>query len=155
MKKTTLLIGGMLMAVASSTLAANFYKWTDANGTTHYDVKPPQGAQAEQVHTYNSASSDQASAVEKLQKRRQQESKDIAREKRQAAEKQREQDEPDKVAKERCDQHRKNLDILTNKPTVRQKNPDTGEMEVITQEQRDKMLADTRKALKDCEKQGY
>ena len=43
------------------------------------------------------------------------------------------------------------LDILINKPTVRQENPETGEMEVIDQDKREAILEKTRKALEQCE----
>ena len=69
----------------------------------------------------------------------------------QAREEKRLETEPEAVAQERCEQHRKNLETLTNKPTVRRKNPETGELEVIDQDVRDKMLADTRSALEKCE----
>jgi hypothetical protein len=59
--------------------------------------------------------------------------------------------EPDAVQQERCEQYRKNLDILINKPTVRQENPETGEMEVIDQDKREAILEKTRKALEQCE----
>ena len=57
----------------------------------------------------------------------------------------------DAVAQERCEQHRKNLETLANKPTVRRKNPETGEMEVIDQDKREAILEKTRKALERCE----
>ncbi|EKF74506.1 hypothetical protein A11A3_08795 [Alcanivorax hongdengensis A-11-3] len=152
MKKTTLLLGGVLMVLASSSFAAKFYKWTDENGTTHYDAQPPQDVQTKEVRTYNNASSDQASAIEKLEKQREQAAQERAKAEKQAQEQKRVEDNPDQVAKERCEQHRKNLDILTNKPTVRRKNPDTGEMEVMDQEERQKMIDDTQKALEQCQK---
>ncbi len=54
------------------------------------------------------------------------------------------------MAKERCEEHRANLEILENKPVVRVENPQTGEMEVIDQARRDEMIETTRAALENC-----
>ncbi|KZY38370.1 hypothetical protein A3730_25605, partial [Alcanivorax sp. HI0044] len=117
----------------------------------HYDAQPPQGVNASEVNTRANASSDQSEAIEALEAKRNaaQKAKEAAA--TQAKEEQRLKTEPDAVAQERCEQHRKNLETLTNKPTVRRKNPETGEMEVLDQEARDKMVEDTRSALEKCE----
>jgi len=135
MTKFSLILGGALLAISSLSPAAKFYKWVDDKGVTHYDAQPPQGANATEVNTRANASSDQSEAIEALR----------------AREEKRLETEPEAVAQERCEQHRKNLETLTNKPTVRRKNPETGELEVIDQEVRDQMLAETRSALEKCE----
>lgn len=38
-----------LCALAASTSAAEYYRWTDANGVTHYTDKPPVGVNAEKL----------------------------------------------------------------------------------------------------------
>ncbi len=35
--------------LAGAAQAADFYKWTDANGTTHFTDKPPSGVEAEKL----------------------------------------------------------------------------------------------------------
>ena len=151
MTKFSLFLGGALLAISSLSPAAKFYKWVDDNGVTHYDAQPPQGVNASEVNTRANASSDQSEAIEALEAKRSaaQKAKEAAA--TQAKEEQRLKTEPDAVAQERCEQHRKNLATLANKPTVRRKNPETGEMEVLDQEARDKMVEDTRNALEKCE----
>ena len=151
MTKFSLILGAALLAISSLSPAAKFYKWVDDKGVTHYDAQPPQGANATEVNTRANASSDQSEAIEALEAKREaaQKAKEAAA--AQAREEKRLETEPDAVAQERCEQHRKNLETLTNKPTVRRKNPETGELEVIDQDVRDKMLADTRSALEKCE----
>ncbi len=151
MNKFSLLLGSLLLILASASSAAKFYKWVDDQGVTHYGANPPQGTTSSEVNTRANASSDQSEAIEALEAKREaaQKAKEAAA--TQAREEKRLETEPEAVAQERCEQHRKNLETLTNKPTVRRKNPETGELEVIDQDVRDKMLADTRSALEKCE----
>lgn len=153
MKITKTLPAVLLLAICMPALAGQFYKWVDAKGVTHYDLKPPgDDAQAsEQIRTYGAASSDQAAELERLNQRRQAQANADQRSEQQAQEDNRQQNEPEQVKQERCAQQRNNLEILTNRPTVRTKNPQTGEMEVIDQERRAALLEDTRKALEFCE----
>lgn len=152
MTKFSLLLGSALLILASASSAAKFHKWVDDNGVTHYGANPPQGVVSTEVNTRTSASSDQDKALEALNAKRQarRDAKENAASA--AAEKERLESEPDEVARERCEQHRKNLDILKNKPTVRRKNPETGEMEVLNQEEKEKMIQRSEKALETCQK---
>ncbi|MCG8392402.1 MAG: DUF4124 domain-containing protein [Pseudomonadales bacterium] len=151
MTRLSLILGGALLAIASVSSAAKFYKWVDENGVTHYDAHPPQGVETTEVNTRANASSDQDEALEALNAKRQAAQKARQQAEQAAAEEKRVDTEPDEVKKERCEQHRKNLETLKNKPIVRQKNPQTGEMEVLDQEAKDKMIQDTQKALEMCE----
>lgn len=151
MTKTTLLLGGALLALCSSAMGAKFYKWQDEDGVTHYGSQAPSERQSDTVRTYNSSSSSQPAALERLEKQRQQAADERQQAQEAAREAAAERGEDPALSKERCDQHRDNLKTLTNKPTVRVENPDTGEMEVIDQARRDKMLQETRDALKRCQ----
>ncbi len=151
MTKFSLFLGGALLALSSLSPAAKFYKWVDDEGVTHYDAQAPQGTNTTEVNTRANASSDQGEAIEALEAKRSAAEKAKETAATQAKEEQRLKTEPDAVAQERCEQHRKNLETLTNKPTVRRKNPDTGEMEVLDQEARDQMVENTRSALEKCE----
>lgn len=151
MKTTKILLVAVLLASAMPALAGKFYKWVDDQGVTHYDAKPPAGERAsEPVRIYSAPSSDQAEALDRLKQRRQASASAEQAAQRQAREADRLRSEPNEVQKERCAQQRKNLEVLTNRPTVRVKNPDTGAMEVIDQERRAALLEDTRKALEFC-----
>ncbi|MEH6784926.1 MAG: DUF4124 domain-containing protein [Alcanivorax jadensis] len=151
MNKFSLLLGSLLLILASASSAAKFYKWVDDQGVTHYGANPPQGTASSEVNTRANASSDQDRALESLQEKRDKAEKEREKAEKAAEESRREKTEPDAVQQERCGQYRKNLDILINKPTVRQENPETGEMEVIDQDKREAILEKTRKALEQCE----
>ena len=151
MTKFSLLLGSVLLILASASSAAKFYRWVDAHGVTHYGANPPQGTRSSEVNTRANASSDQDRALESLQEKRDKAEKEREKADQAAEEARREKTEPDAVQQERCEQYRKNLDILINKPTVRQENPETGEMEVIDQDKREAILEKTRKALERCE----
>lgn len=152
MKKTVLpgaLLIGALLSANGALAAGTFYKWVDADGVTHYTEAPPPGqGEAEQVRTWNSASSDQESALQRLEQRR----ADAAKAREQAAREQRAKEQPEQVATERCDEHRKNLETLRNKPVVRVQSPETGELRTLDAEERGAMIADTEAALDQCEK---
>jgi hypothetical protein len=45
----TLATGLLAFAFALPTAAADFYKWVDSNGVTHYSGEPPPGAKSQQV----------------------------------------------------------------------------------------------------------
>ncbi len=152
MTRFSLILGITLLAFASSSMAEKFYKWVDENGVTHYGAQPPQDRQASEVNTRANASSSQEKEIEALNERRQAAKQAREAQEAEAEEAKRLAEKPDEVNQERCDQHRKNLEILTNKPTVRQKNPETGEEEVITQEVREKMMSEARDALEKCDK---
>ncbi len=151
MKRFSLLLGITLLAFTSSAIAEKFYKWVDENGVTHYGAQPPSNQDASVVNTRANASSSQGDAIEALNERREAEAKQREAASKAAEEAKREAQNPDEVAKERCDGHRKNLETLQNKPTVRRENPETGEMEVLDQEQREEMMSEARKALEKCE----
>ncbi|MFP1680691.1 DUF4124 domain-containing protein [Alloalcanivorax sp. C16-2] len=142
------LLAGAVLALAMPALGAKFYKWVDDDGVTHYDTKPPTGQTAsEEVRTRHSASSDQDQAVKRLEERRAAEAQAAQR----REEERRVRENPDQVSEERCARHRQNLEVLLNKPIVRAKNPETGEMEVIDQARREQMLEEARAAIEFCE----
>jgi len=150
MNKFSLLLGSALLTLASAGSAAKFHKWVDEDGVTHYGANPPQGVVSTEVNTRANASSDQHRELEALDAKRnaRQDAKEEAAQAAREAE--RLQSEPDEVVKERCEQHRKNLETLKNKPIVRSKNPETGELEVLDQEAREKMIQSSQEALEKC-----
>lgn len=52
-----------LLACTCGAQAADFYRWTDAQGITHYSDKPPQGVNAEKVKGKKRRASDAAEEV--------------------------------------------------------------------------------------------
>lgn len=146
---SSLLVAAALLSTNPAAAAGKFYKWVDDNGVTHYSEAPPaERGQAEEVRTWSSASSDQDAALERLEQRR----SEVQKARERAAQEERAQSQPQQVATERCEEHRKNLETLRNKPVVRAQDPDTGELRTLDAEQREAMIADTEAALEQCRK---
>lgn len=153
MSRFSLFLGIALLAITSTSMAEKFYKWVDENGVTHYGAQAPNDSQASEVNTRTNASSSQDDAIDALNARRQADAKAREKASKAAAEAKRVTETPDAVKEERCETHRKNLETLQNKPIVRRENPETGELEVLEPEQREKMIEESRKALEFCEQQ--
>mgnify|MGYP000161424309 CR=1 FL=1 len=140
----------ILSGTFSPTVSAEqYYKWVDDQGVTHYSAEKPKGREASKVEAHNPPSSSQDKAMERLEKQREQ-----SRQERQAAqEKEKKEDSSEPVNQERCEKHRKNLQTLNTTSQIRRKNPETGEMETLTQEERQAMIEKTKKALERCNEQ--
>lgn len=41
------LASGLMLALCGNAMAAQVYKWVDAQGVTHFGAQPPQGQQVE------------------------------------------------------------------------------------------------------------
>ena len=46
-----ILAGSLLLALSTSAMASQVYKWVDAQGITHFGAQPPEGQQATSVNT--------------------------------------------------------------------------------------------------------
>lgn len=137
--------GTLLALLSAPSLAAKFYRWQDEQGVTHYTVDPPpEGIEAQEVRTYNSSSSDQPDALRRLERQREQaaEARETEREER---------ENPAQVFEDRCEVHRQNLSTLQEDEVVATQDPDTGEQRILDQEERARMLDETRAALELCE----
>ena len=145
----TPLLALALLGSAAPAVADKYYKWVDDNGVTHYGTAPPEDGGSEAVRTYG-PSSDQGKEIKALQEQREAAARAREQAEERAREAERAAEEPEAVAKERCEEHRANLEILENKPVVRVENPQTGEMEVIDQARRDEIIETTRAALENC-----
>lgn len=152
MKKTLLPLIAALAVLATAPMAHadKFYKWVDEDGVTHYGATPPEDGDTEEVRTYNSASSDQAQSIKRLEQSRQAAEAERARQEREQQEARREKEEPDEVLKERCAQYRENLKTLQDRPIVRTRNPDTGEESVLSAEERQERIDNIKKQLEKC-----
>ncbi len=142
-----------LLGSAAPAMADKYYKWVDDNGVTHYGTEPPAAGRSEAVRTYG-PSSDQGKEIQALQEQREAAARAREQAEQRAREAKREAEEPEAVTRERCEEHRANLDVLQNKPIVRVENPQTGEMEIIDQSRREEMIEETRAALEFCEARG-
>ena len=139
--RTHFYIAGLLVAMSPLSMAAQVYKWVDAQGVTHFDAQPPQGQPATTIVTPASSVSkppaptpsgaigDQQ-AIDKSVK------KQVAR---QQAE-----------LKVFCEQARTNLAQLQNNPRIREEVE--GELRRLDDAQRQERIGETQKQIaQNCE----
>ncbi|KAB0480137.1 protein of unknown function [Pseudomonas reinekei] len=139
--RTHFYIAGLLVAISPLSMAAQVYKWVDAQGVTHFDAQPPQGQPATTIVTPASSAGklpaptpkgaigDQQ-AIDKSVK------KQIAR---QQAE-----------LKVFCEQARTNLAQLQNNPRIREEVE--GELRRLDDAQRQERIGETQKQIaQNCE----
>lgn len=149
MKKLTIaaLFGALL---ATPVMAAQFYKWSDEQGVTHYSESPPpetaKGATEVKVQTRTPSGSE--AAVENLQKQREAATKSLTdAEKKKTPGK----TSPAKADKseyaERCKKLQANLATMESSGRVSE--PDeNGEKRYLTEEEKNKRMDDTRRQIK-------
>ena len=140
------LLGSML---AAPVMAAQFYKWTDENGATHYSESPPpataKGAKEIKVQTRTPSGS--SSAVENLQKQREATQKSLS-EKAKAGAKDTAPAKADKSEyAERCKQYKSNLATMESNGRVSEKDS-KGEKRYLTEEEKNKRMDETRRQIK-------
>ncbi|AMO78749.1 protein of unknown function [Pseudomonas citronellolis] len=146
--RRTIVMGALMFALSAPLMAAQVYKWVDAQGVTHFGAQPPQGAEAATVDTKvapppsgfplpprpapapaPSASDKQKAADEKVRQEVAQQEAERAR---------------------YCDTLRTNLAQLKNNPRVRVADDD-GEMRRIPEEERQARITQTEQDLqKNC-----
>ena len=153
MNRFSLFLSLALLAASSISVAEKFYKWVDENGVTHYGAQAPNDQDASEVNTRTNASSSQDEAIDALNARRQADAQQREKARKSAEEAKRIAENPQAVNEDRCETHRKNIEILQNKPIVRRENPDTGELEVLDMDQREQLISEARKALEMCEQE--
>jgi hypothetical protein len=128
----------LLIGLSPLCMAAQIYKWVDAQGVTHFDAQPPQGREATQVVTPSppagqptapargSAIGDQQAIDNKVKK--------------QVAEQQAQ-------LKVFCEQARTNLAQLQNNPRLREEAE--GGMRRLTDQQRQERIIEAQKQIAD------
>jgi len=137
------LAGGLLLALCGDVMAAQVYKWVDAQGITHFGAQPPQGQQVETVNTVTAPTKPAATPAPVAEDETEADQQSIDRKvKRQVAEQEAER-------KRYCETMRTNLAQLQNNPRVRVE--EKGETRRITEEERQARIAETRdKIAENC-----
>lgn len=138
------LASGLMLALCGNAMAAQVYKWVDAQGVTHFGAQPPQGQQVETVNTVVApGKSVTAPAPAPQEKSGEPDQQSIDRKvKQQVAEQEAER-------KRYCETMRTNLAQLQNNPRVRVE--EKGETRRITEEERQARIAETRdKIAENC-----
>lgn len=149
MKKLTLfaLLGALVTGHAT---AAQFYKWTDENGVTHYSEAPPPETvkNSTEVKVPSRQPSGTEAAAQNLQKQREAALKalDEAGKKKPQTPPAAAKGDKEKNA-ERCKQLQGNLAVMENSGRVSEKD-DKGEKRYLTEEEKSKRLEDTRRQIK-------
>lgn len=137
------LAGGLVLALCGNVMAAQVYKWVDAQGVTHFGAQPPQGQQVESVNTVTAPAKPAATPAPVAEDETEDDQQSIDRKvKRQVAEQEAER-------KRYCETMRTNLAQLQNNPRVRVE--EKGETRRITEEERQAKIAETRgKIAENC-----
>jgi hypothetical protein len=117
-------------------MAAQIYKWVDAQGVTHFDAQPPQGQEATTVVTPSSPASNQpppprSGAIGDQQAIDKKVKKQVSEQQAQL--------------KAFCEQARTNLAQLQNNPRIRE--DVEGEMRRLTDQQRQEHISETQKQI--------
>lgn len=133
-----ILTGSLLLALSSSAMASQVYKWVDDKGVTHFGAHPPQGQEATSINTANPPPRPAAPAEPAPQVDTQQQVID-EKVKAQVAEQEAER-------KKYCEGARTNLAQLQNNPRVRIEG-DGGELRRIGEDERQERIAELKKSI--------
>ncbi|MDA0426550.1 DUF4124 domain-containing protein [Stutzerimonas frequens] len=141
--RLTVLASGLALALCGNAMAAQVYKWVDAQGVTHFGAQPPQGQQVETVNTVVAPGKSVTAPAPASQEKSEPDQQSIDRKvKQQVAEQEAER-------KRYCETMRTNLAQLQNNPRVRVE--ENGEARRITEEERQARITETRdKIAENC-----
>lgn len=160
MTKAPLCLALLALALGASTAeAAKFYKWTDADGVTHYSADPPADAsKASEVRVKNRSSAAapaggdaapasgtgaaDADAGAGGMDKKERAGKDKKDEPAKATGK-----EPAQYA-EKCKQLRQDLQTIQEHERIKTRDVASGEVRVLTEDERNSRLDDTQRQIK-------
>lgn len=138
-----ILTGSLLLALSTTAMAGQVYKWVDAQGNTHFGSQPPEGQQATSINTNVAtpktpapAAVKPAAAATDTDEQKTIDSKvkeDVAK---QEAER-----------KQYCETVRTNLAQLQNNPRIRVQEEGKDEVRRITEEERQQRISEAEKAI--------
>ncbi|TBU79874.1 DUF4124 domain-containing protein [Pseudomonas daroniae] len=137
-----ILTTSLALALSTTALAGQVYRWVDAQGVTHFSEQPPQGQQAT---TVNTATPPPPSTEPKPTPTFQ----NIADPEQAAIDAKVKQEVAEQEAQRRkyCESQRNNLAQLENNPRVRVE--DGGEMRRLGEEERQQRIAESKKAIEE------
>ncbi|MVW76613.1 DUF4124 domain-containing protein [Pseudomonas xionganensis] len=135
----------LLLAMSTTAMAGQIYKWVDAQGVTHFGAQPPQGQQATLINT--STPSPRPSLAEETDE---QAAPDLETgdDPEQAAIDEKTRQEVAAQAAERkqyCETVRTNLSQLQNNPRVRTEVD--GEIRKLSEDERQQRIAELQKSI--------
>ena len=136
--RRSLIASALIVLMSTPAMAAQVYKWVDAQGVTHFGAQPPEGQQATSVNTTIApapaaipAKLPQVGIDEEQQAIDEKVKKEVA-----AKEAER---------KKYCETVRTNLAQLENNPRLREEV--NGEVRRVDEDERQKRIAETKKAI--------
>lgn len=138
--RSLIVAGSLLLALSGSAMAAQIYKWVDAQGVTHFGAQPPTGQAAETLNTVVAPPKPSTPA----NKTEQPQSPDV--EQRDIDRKVKEQVAAQEAERKRyCETLRTNLAQLENNPRVRVE--ENGEVRRVTEEERLSRIGDAKQKI--------
>ena len=136
--RRSLIASALIVLMSTPVMAAQVYKWVDAQGVTHFGAQPPEGQQATSVNTTIApapaaipAKLPQVGVDEEQQAIDEKVKKEVA-----AKETER---------KQYCEKMRTNLAQLENNPRLREEV--NGEVRRLDENERQKRIAEAKKAI--------
>ncbi|WP_394205792.1 DUF4124 domain-containing protein [Shewanella waksmanii] len=121
--------------------ATTIYKWVDKNGVTHYSQQQPQQGEAEKLYSEDIEQAPIGFESPKVPEEVTQQDELTV-----AAETITRQDQAQ--AKAICDSAKHQLNLLQTSARLRKKDPETGEIEMMTDEQKQAEIANQQKRIK-------
>lgn len=144
--RSMFIVGSLLLAMSSTTMAAQVYRWVDAQGITHFGAQPPEGQAAQTLNTVApppKPSAPEAATGESHAPLGDQQAID-RKVKQQVVEQEAER-------KRYCETLRTNLAQLQNNPRVRVE--EKGEVRRLTEEERQARITETQQKIGEhCDK---
>ncbi len=143
--RSKIFAAGLLLALGSGAMAAQIYKWQDAQGATHFGAQPPQGQAAEALNTTTAPArpaANQANGQDGADDRSgESKQRQIDRQvKQQVA-------EQEKTREQYCTTLRTNLAQLQNNPRVRVE--EAGDVRRLNEEERQARIGETKQKIAD------
>ena len=137
-----ILTSSLLLALSTTAMASQVYKWVDAQGVTHFGAQPPQGQQATTVNTAapppKPAEQQPAPTFESISDPEQAAINEKVKQEVAAKEAER---------KKYCESVRTNLAQLENNPRVRVEME--GEVRRLTEEERQQRISEAKQSIAD------
>lgn len=144
--RSMFIVGSLLLAMSSTAMAAQVYRWVDAQGITHFGAQPPEGQAAQTLNTVApppKPSVPEPATGESHAPLGDQQAID-RKVKQQVAEQEAER-------KRYCETLRTNLAQLQNNPRVRVE--EKGEVRRLTEEERQARITETQQKIGEhCDK---
>lgn len=140
-----IITSSLLLAMSTTAMASQVYKWVDAQGVTHFGAQPPQGQEATSINT----ATPQPKPVVSEEKKAAPTFESIADPEQAAIDKKVKQEIAAKEAerKKYCTDMRTNLAQLQNNPRVRVEVD--GELRRLNEEERQARISETQKSITD------